>query len=512
VHGTTLKPLSQLAERLSHLHEDQTHMGQQLEVSGGKEIRELTQGFNDTTRELGELYQALENMAYTDSLTKLPNRHLFHERLAEFTKKYEKAGKSFALILLDLDRFKTVNDTLGHHVGDQLLQEVSIRLHQVIRGDDVVSKLDKETIRKLEGNIVARLGGDEFAGIFPGIASEEHAIVVAEKLLGAIKLPFYVGEHRFTIGTSIGIVLFPEHGDDLYTLIRRADVAMYYAKNNNLGFALYKPTMDQNGLRQLQLEQDLLSAIRTNQLQLYYQPKINLRSGALCGTEVLLRWQHPESGMIMPNDFIAIAEQTGLIHEVTDWVLDKALEACAAWQSEGLTSGVSVNLSVLDLHNQRIMDSISRKLAKWGVSPESLILEITESAIMSDPVQVAANLAELDKMGVSLSIDDFGTGHSSFSYLKNLPVDEIKVDKSFIKELCKDEKDEAIVRAIVVLGHNMQISTVAEGVEDGQTLKSLADLGCDIAQGYFIAKPVPFTAYLVWMKEYVIPPVLAIPS
>lgn len=511
VHGTTLKPLRQLRDKLHSLHEDRTHMGQQLEVIGNKEIRELTLGFNKTSRELDELYQALENMAYTDSLTKLPNRHLFHERLQEFTEHYKTTKTSFALALLDLDRFKAVNDTLGHHIGDQLLQEVSTRLHQVIRGNDIVSKLDQETINKLEGNMVARLGGDEFAGIFPGIDCAENAIVIAEKLLSAIKSPFFVGEHRFTIGTSIGVVLCPAHGDDLYTLIRHADVAMYHAKNNNLGFSLYDSTMDKNGLRQLQLEQDLLSAIKHEELELHYQPKINLQSGIICGTEVLVRWQHPKSGMIMPNEFIPLAEQTGMIHEVTQWVLDKALESCASWQSEGVASGVSVNLSTLDLHDQDIMDSISQKLSKWEVPPESLILEITESAIMSNPVQVVANLSALDKMGITLSIDDFGTGYSSFSYIKNLPVDEIKVDKSFIKELCRNEKDEAIVRSILVLAHNMKMTMVAEGVEDEQTLGYLAELGCDIAQGYFIAKPMPFADYLTWMKNYTIPSVLNVP-
>lgn len=505
MHKTTMKPLSRLTEGLHKIYKDREHMGQQLEVSGTNEMRDLTTGFNEMSIELGNLYKSLEHMAYTDELTKLPNRHLFHERLEAITSASKRSEEGFTLFLLDLDRFKSVNDTLGHHIGDKLLQEVSLRLHNTLRDDDVVTRLDQESINEFEGDVVARLGGDEFAAIFPGICDEENARVIARKLLRAMEKPFLVGEHRLVIGVSIGIVMFPKHGDDMHTLMRRADVAMYYAKNVRCGFAFYETEQDVNNLRHLNLEQDLQSAINNDLLELYYQPKICLSDGMVCGAEALARWNHPDYGMIPPDEFIQLAERTGLIHLLTDWVLHKALEQCSAWQNAGHPEGVAVNLSALNLHDTRITIIVDEALDKWSVSPEKLVLELTESAIMSDPRRSSLVLSELDEMGVNLSIDDFGTGYSTLTYVKELPVDELKIDRSFVQGIGQDnKKDEAIVRAVLTLAHHMNLSVVAEGVEDEKTMQQLKALGCDIVQGYFIARPMPFDQYLLWLRNRIV--------
>ncbi len=499
---TTLRPLSRLTGKLHQLHTDRSLMGQQLKVTGTTEIRDLTAGFNEMSQELGNLYKTLEHMAYTDSLTKLPNRNLFLDQLVKYIQIYKQTQQHFVLFLMDLDRFKSVNDALGHHIGDQLLKEVSKRLQQTLRHDDFVSRVDKDFLKDFKGDMVARLGGDEFAGMFPSINSIDDAIIVARKLLRAMEQPFTVGEHRLTISASIGVVVCPEHGDDVHTLISHADVAMYNAKNRKCGFSVYATEQDKHSLHFLKLEQDLFAAIKKDELELHYQPKVVIQDGTVCGAEALIRWRHPEHGLIPPDDFIPLAEQTGLIHALTDWVLNKALEDCAECLCTEMTQSISVNLSALNLMDQEITTTISEALDRWSVPPASLVLELTEGTIMSNPEHATEILRKLDAMGISLSIDDFGTGYSSLAYIKHLPVDELKIDKSFVQEITRDSNDEAIVRAVLVLAHHMNLTVVAEGVEDAETLQMLRELGCDIVQGYYFAKPMPIDEYRAWLKNY----------
>ena len=497
LRNTSLRPLSALTRQLRLLRNNRMLLGEQVPIGGTTEIRELARDFNEMTSELHNLYAALEHMAFTDPLTKLPNRNHFHDRLRESAQAYQHTKRPFALLLMDLDRFKGVNDTLGHHIGDRLLQEVGERLKTALRGSDMVARLDEQTISQFE---IARLGGDEFAAILTDIRTTESAAIVARKLLSTMEQPFVLEIHKFIIGISIGIAIYPDHGEDEHTLMRRADVAMYHAKKTKRGFAFYEKAQDDFSLRHLTLERDLLNAINNNELILHYQPKVNLNTGAVCGTEALVRWQHPEQGLILPDDFIPLAEQSGLIQQLSGWILNKALEHCAAWQNDGLPIGVSINLSAINLHDRHIANTIAEALQRWSVAPESLVLELTESAVMSDPGHALEILNQLDAMGVGLSVDDFGTGYSSLAYVKKLPVDEIKIDKSFVKEMGPNNSDEAIVRSVIVLAHHMGLTVVAEGVEDQQPWKRLKELSCDMVQGNFIAKPMPIDEYRRWLK------------
>lgn len=502
MRNTMLKPLNRLTNKLHNLHIDKSSIGDQLEVTGTKEIYEITKGFNDMSLRLSTLYQSLENLAYTDSLTKLPNRHQFQTSLGNFIENHQQIKKPFALFLIDLDRFKSVNDTLGHHIGDELLKAVSLRLHNVLRDDDLVCKLDHQSLSKLSDDIVARLGGDEFSAILTSIHTIEDSVIVARKLIRAMEQPFILQEHQLTIGLSIGIAMYPDHGDDINTLVSHADVAMYDAKSRNCGFSIYNAEQNKHSLQSLKLEQDLFASIKNNELVLYYQPKISVLNGNVIGSEALIRWQHPVHGLIQPDDFIAMAEQTGLIQSLTEWVLNKALEDCSNCLLAEKPVSISVNLSALNLRDERISLIIKNALEKWSIPAEALTLELTESSIMSNPEFALEILNKLDSMGVTLSIDDFGTGHSSLTYLKELPVDEIKIDKSFIKDLTHDNDNEAIVHAVLVLAHRMKLSVVAEGVEDIETFNKLRELGCDIVQGYYFAKPMPFNEFTTWLKQY----------
>jgi len=499
---TTLKPLHMLTEKLRLLQNDQSIMGLQIETTGAKEVKLLTKGFNAMSLELGNLYGSLEEMAYMDSLTNLPNRNQFQENLTKYTNIYKKSKKRFTIFLMDLDRFKAVNDTLGHHVGDKLLKEIGKRLHETLRGDDVLTRIDEDFLPELEDDMVARLGGDEFAALFPSVQTVAEAVIVARKLNRSLDEPFMINDHCLTVGLSIGIAMYPEHGEDMHTLVSHADIAMYHAKSRKCGFSIYESVQNTNSLHTLKLEQDLFAAIKKDELELHYQPKIDIDSQHVVGAEALVRWRHPEHGLIMPNDFIPLAEQTGLIQPLSDWVLNKALEECASCIKTYNDMKVSVNLSALNIRDERMPMVISNALEKWSVAPVHLMIELTESTIMTDPELALRVLNTLDAMQVKISIDDFGTGYSSLAYVKNLPVDEIKIDKSFVSEMRSDNNDEAIVRAVLVLAHHMNLSVTAEGVEDVETLNVLHELGCDIAQGYLFAKPMPFAELEIWLQDY----------
>lgn len=499
LRSTLLRPIRTLARQLHRVREDRSHLKDKVTVSGTSEVRELADDFNAMATELSQLYETLETMAYTDSLTNLPNRNLFHDRLLDITRLYQGHKRPFALLLMDLDRFKGVNDTLGHHIGDQLLQQVSTRLKTVMRTSDFLGRIDVETIRYFESSMIARLGGDEFAAILPSVRTAQEAAAVAHKLIDAMKEPFEVNGHKLVTGVSIGIALYPEHGTDVHTLMRKADVAMYHAKNTRRGFALFDVVQENQNILQLTLEPDLLRAIENDELVLHFQPTVIAPTGTVCRCEVLLRWEHPEKGSVPPDYFIPLAEQTGLIQRIRAWVLRNAFRSCDAWHRLGLDVGISVNLSAVDLHDPGLLTEVRAALQTSRLSPCCVTFELTESAVMSDPEYAFDVLTSMDAMGIQLSIDDFGTGYSSLAYIKRLPVTEIKIDKSFILDMNEDPNDEAIVRATIGLAHTLGLEVVAEGVETEETAQRLLALGCDRMQGHWISPALPYSRFIEWM-------------
>lgn len=499
---TSLNPLFELTRQVRKLHTDRKQLGEKVTIGGTSEIRELATNFNAMTGELDSLYQALEKMAFTDQLTQLPNRNLFHERLEKDVAHNTPESPHFALLLMDLNRFKVVNDTLGHHVGDQLLKQVGMRLQNALRDTDLLSRIDPISLNEYQrDHMVARLGGDEFSAILPKTDNIDAVTIVAEKLLEAMQPPFNVDGNNLVIGISIGIAMYPEHGTDMHTLMRRADVAMYHAKKLKQGYAFYESQQRDYNLKHLNLEHDLRTAIAENQFVLHYQPMVNMQNRTLESAEALLYWQHPESGLLPPDEFIPLAEQTGHITELTTMVINQALSDCAEWHRSEVNCAVSINLSPLNMHDKYLVDLISSALHKWKLPADKLILELTESAVMWDPQAALDSLNKLDEMGVRLSIDDFGTGYSSLTLLKEMPVDHIKIDKSFVKYLISNQDDEAIVMSTIVLAQHMGLTVIAEGVEELAVWNRLKNSGCDIAQGYMISKPLSIEAFRLWLNE-----------
>ncbi|HEX6349193.1 MAG TPA: EAL domain-containing protein [Candidatus Dormibacteraeota bacterium] len=417
----------------------------------------------------------LEHQVLHDVLTGLPNRILLQDRLRQAIRLGRRQNLPFALFLLDLDCFKEVNDTLGHASGDVLLSQVANRLARELRASDTM----------------ARLGGDEFAVILPGIDSAAGAEQAAGKLLKALNQTFEVNGEMLHVGGSIGVVLFPEHGRDNDTLLRRADVAMYAAKRAGGGFSFYTLEQDDNSAGRLALIADLRQAIDQGQLLLHYQPKVDLQTGAVLGVEALVRWQHPEHGLLTPDRFLPLAEHTGLIEPLGRWVLEEAIRQAGAWKEQGMATKVAVNLSVRSLHDQGLPDLLADLLQRYGVEPALLQVEITESTLMADPELATKISGRLAEMGVQLAIDDFGTGYSSLAYVRRLQAREIKIDKSFVLEMARAKNDAVIVQSTIDLGRNLGLRVVAEGVEDQATWDLLLESGCEVAQGFMVSRPLP---------------------
>ena len=439
--------------------------------------RQVEQALLQQETEAHLAYQALH-----DSLTGLPNRSLLMDRLRQAILSARRQGTTVALLMMDLDRFKEVNDTFGHYVGDLLLKHVGVQLQDALRASDTV----------------ARLGGDEFAAILP-IADEAGAVLAATKLLTLLDNPLIVEGQALDVHGSVGIALCPEHGDDAEELLRQADVAMYVAKRAQSGFAVYHPESDQHTPGRYALRGELRQAIDREELVLHYQPKLSFNTGSIVRVEALVRWQHPRHGLLFPDDFIPLAEQSGLIEPLSHWVLDTALRQVHDWKAAGFLIPTSVNLSMRNLGNQRLPEIVAGLLETWNVPPAWLILEITESSIMFSPERSLEVLARLSALGVQIAIDDFGTGYSSLTYLRNMPVDLIKIDKSFVTPMARNPDDYAIVRSTIELGHHFGVPVVAEGVEDQITLDLLTELGCDGAQGFFLAQPMPPIELEQWL-------------
>jgi diguanylate cyclase (GGDEF)-like protein/PAS domain S-box-containing protein len=438
-------------------------------ILDGGEIVGAVVTFRDIT-ERRQAETSLQHQAWHDVLTGLPNRTRLRVELESLMAVPERT-EEFALLLIDLDRFKEVNDTIGHPCGDLLLQQVGPRLRAELRDLDTV----------------ARLGGDEFVVLLRG-ADAERASGVAERLVMALEQPFELDGFGVAIGGSVGIALYPEHGEDADTLLREADIAMYAAKDARSGYTIYAPDTDRHSRERLGLLADLRHAIDRGDLLVHYQPQLDVRTHTLTAVEALVRWPHPTRGLLPPDEFIPLAEQTRLIQPLSRWILAAALRQCASWRAAGLDIPISVNLSVYDLRDHDLPDVIAEALVKYGVPADRLRIEITESSLMANPPRAREILARLRVQGVQIAIDDFGIGYSSLAYLKSLPVDELKIDRSFVREMASDAGSRAIVRAIIDLADVLGLRVVAEGVEDAATLAALAALGCDVAQGYHFAR------------------------
>jgi diguanylate cyclase (GGDEF)-like protein len=448
--------------------------------------------------EIDRYRRDIHHQAFYDSLTGLPNRALLFESISRLSREHADRGHpGFALMLLDIDNFTEINDALGQGAGDPVLQETGRRLAATVHAAD----------------LAARLGGDEFGILLPG-ASARTAQELAGRILRALEAPFAIAGQTLEVGASIGIARYPEHGHDPQLLLQRADVAMYTAKHDHAGVAVYREEQDQHSVHRLALTRELRQGLQEQQLILYYQPKIDLATGGVEGVEALVRWRHPTRGLIPPDTFIPLAEQNGLIGQLTAWVLETALAQCRAWQIAGTTLAVAVNLSARTLQDPQLPDLVGRLLVHHALAGSTLTLEITESSLIGDPDRAREVLRRLHALGIQLSIDDFGTGYSSLGYLKDLPVDEVKIDRSFVRSLygTQESTDVPLVRSIIALAHALHLRVVAEGVEDARTRAILADLCCDAVQGYLISRPLPAGELDLWLQTFRPAPTLATPG
>lgn len=436
--------------------------------------------FRDVT-EHRRLAAELSHQATHDSLTQLPNRALLRDRLGQILTYAQRHRARMALLFIDLDHFKHVNDTLGHEIGDRLLQAVARRLVAAVRQCDTVS----------------REGGDEFVMLLSDIAHPEDAGEFAEKLMERLTAPYQIKSYDLRLSVTIGISIFPEDGSEVEALIRGADLAMYHAKQRGRNhFQYFAADMNRKAAERLFLEHSLRRAREQGEFALQYQPQFDVATGELLGAEALLRWKHPQQGAIPPERFIPVAEDSGMILGIGTWVLYEACHQARLWSERGFPScSVAVNFSAVQLRQQNVVEVVEHALVASGLAPENLELELTESMVMHDMTQVAAKLSRLKALGVRLAIDDFGTGYSSLSHLKRLPVDRLKIDQSFVRDLRTDADDAVIVQSVIGLGHNLELRVIAEGVEDADALQFLSDHGCDSAQGYFLSPPLGSAAF-----------------
>jgi diguanylate cyclase (GGDEF)-like protein/PAS domain S-box-containing protein len=445
-----------------------------------------------TTRDITDRKRAAEQllrMALYDALTGLPNRRLLNDRLSQALSAAQREGQELAVLVLDIDSFKDVNDKFGHQAGDVLLQQFAARVDAQLRSSDTLG----------------RLSGDEFVALLRNCFGVDEASAVAERIRGSLEVPFVVDDNTVEITCSIGIAVYPRHGSDEEDLLRRADSAMYVAKRDRLGHLTCDEVPEGRGAGILALRREIRQALEREELRLFYQPKLELRTSQCRGAEALIRWNHPERGLVGAGQFLPQVERTNLMQALTHWVLRSSIRQGKLWRDRGLDLCVSVNLSMLDLHDRSLASMVQDLLAQWRLPPSNLKVEVTETGLMAHPQRALAVIRELAEVGVGLSIDDFGTGYSSFAYLKDLPVQELKIDQSFVRGLA-DLGSRTIVRSIIELGHNLGISVVAEGVEEAAALEALRELGCDLAQGYYVAPPLPPDAFHSWLADPAINP------
>lgn len=482
IASSITRPLSELssaAEKIQRGDYDEP-----VATASQDEIGVLATSLNHMREGIAAREEQILHLAYRDTLTELPNRALFNKVLAQAIQGATLGGRIVSVLVMNLDRFRFVNESLGYGVGDHMLREVGARLARLAR----------------MGDVVARIGGDEFAMMIENIAPEETART-AQRILRALEPPIVYDGQPLDVGASIGVAHFPQHGGNASALLRNADIAMHVAKDSKSGYALYDPQQASHHERHLSLLGDIREAIERNELRVHYQPRISLSSSATAAVEALLRWQHPTRGMIPPAEFVPFAENTGYIRVLTRWVLEESIRQFGRWREKGIELRISVNISVRDLMNRELPDVVDGLLRKYGMPADMLCLEITESGFMEDPTHAQRVLERLHDLGVLLSIDDYGTGYSSLSYVSRLPVKELKIDRSFVKGMMQDPTTSMIVRSTIELGHGLGLKVVAEGVEDEASYRYLAQLGCDHAQGFYMSKPLPPAELEAWLRD-----------
>ncbi|WP_053076095.1 bifunctional diguanylate cyclase/phosphodiesterase [Marinobacter psychrophilus] len=492
-----VRPLKQLMGAVREI--GRGNLAPTIALSTSDELGKLGLSFQEMAGNLEKSRVKVEHLAYHDSLTGLPNRFRAHETLRRMISLAHRESRKMAVLFLDLDNFKRVNDTLGHQVGDQLLMEMAIRLQVVLRAEDVIH----QEVSQHTSDVLARLGGDEFVVLLSNVSNSRDAAKVASRILDIMKLPFYFNDNEIYSGCSIGISLFPSDGSDVDDLIKRADAAMYQAKSQGRNnFQFYSASYNLVALEHISLEGRLRRALKNNELVLYYQPLVQARTGKIVGLEALLRWNDPLEGIIPPDKFIPVAEESGLILPLGEWVLREAGRQLSVWQAAGFTDAcVSVNVSAIQLQRQDLVTIVDQVLKDNGLHPWQLELEITETALMRIRPEVIGDLNAMRRKGVTISLDDFGTGYSSLSLLQELPIGKLKIDKSFVRDMLVDPKDAAIVSAVLFIAKSLGLRSTAEGVETPEQAARLAEEGCDQLQGYLLCRPLPVAEMTEFLKS-----------
>jgi diguanylate cyclase (GGDEF)-like protein len=477
-------PITQLANTAAKLGSGQYELSSNIDRSD--EIGNLGRAFNKMSEEIANREEYISKLAYWDQLTELPNRFSFIQKLSQAITDANKNNASVSVIVMNLDRFKKINTVLGHESGNKVLRDVAIRMQSAVRQST---------------DFVARLSGDEFAILLPN-SDSNIAFRIANDLEKRLEIAVRIGDQHVDVSASIGIASYPEHADSEQKLFSRAELAMQVAKEKQYHIAVFDSKFDATSLENLSLASDLKTAIASQQLRMYVQPKVDLTTGIVTSAEALIRWIHPERGQIFPDQFIPFAEQTGLIQKISIWMLHQAASSTAQWRAEGKKITIAVNLSTRDLIDADLPAKLQQIIDEHDITAEYLSLEITESSIMDDPQRALDTLKKLSLMGFKLAIDDFGTGYSSLAYLKKLPIDELKIDKSFVLNVAKDKSDVTIVKSTIDLGHNLNLKVVAEGIENQEAWDLLASLGCDFGQGYFMSQPMPATEFSQWLDKW----------
>ena len=486
VHGKdelaqTAQAFNEMSAKLKFLDEERANKEAEIHQLN----LALEQRVIDRTVQLHDANKQLEHQAMHDALTRLPNRALLHNRLHNTLSSSRRSGELFALVGIDLDLFKEINDTLGHHAGDLVLQHVAVACSKILRDTDTL----------------ARMGGDEFTLLLPKVTDMEQAVYVATRVLAAIKEPLDIGGKIVEVGASLGIAMYPQHGEDELALIAHSDAAMYEAKQKKLGVVVYESRMGEGKSEAVALKGELRRAISDGELVLHFQPKIDISTQAISGVEALVRWEHPRLGLIYPDTFIGLAEMSGLIKQLTYEVLRLTMRQILAWKVMGYSYPVAVNISAINLQEIDFPGTVANMIEVFGVQSHMLELEVTETAIMNEPIIAIENIKKLSNMGIQVSIDDFGTGYSSMAYIQKLLVAKIKIDKSFVLEMGKNTQDEVIVRSTIELAHSLGLKAVAEGVETKEAWDKLHEMGCDSAQGYFMSKPLSADNFMAWVQN-----------
>ncbi len=502
-----LRKLSATARAVSEGSLDQT-----VDVEGAIEIRQLGETFNSMISTLKGNIDQIYELAYVDRITQLPNREYFRMELTRALNRAQRNGTSGALLFVDLDGFKRVNDTLGHDLGDKLLASFAERMQAIVRTDDTIS-WNQQSIgaegteeKAKEKQVLARLGGDEFTVLLGEIREETDAATVARRIIRAMNEPFEIGGTEVRIGASVGIATYPRDGHTYQQVLKSADMAMYLAKEEGKNtFRFFSEELNQRASKRMEVENDLRKALSLGQLELFYQPKVDCHTGLPVSMEALVRWNHPQRGMVQPGEFIKIAEECGLILPLGDWVLKTACAQIATFETLGIQMPIAVNISAQQFEQPEFSQRVLEIVAGEGISPRKLELEITESMAMSDPKRALDHIRKLKRSGIRFAIDDFGTGHSNLSQLSRLPFDVFKIDRSFVEALSDpdDNHGHAIVRTILAMAQSLGYETVAEGVETQEQQTILADMGCTLSQGYLFARPMPSADIIRWIKERV---------